>query len=192
MSGCSSRSLKSCITRNLCMTTVATLPCSISIMLEKLTYYMLAADDPGERSSEHAQANTSCLQGSSGRGKERGNGRVVVTRLADGDGSHNSSCVWETVKVIEVPKTANFEDYSDLAIQTRANSSVARVLITSQEDAAVWAGLLDLEKFEFLGEGVVLHFPRSAADCKMVYCNIEGVQFVDECAVTSSFHFLDC
>lgn len=120
-------------------------------------------------------------EGSDGRGKDRGNGQIVVTKLAEGDGLQgNSSCVWKTEKIIKIPKTANFLDYSDLAIQPSANSSVARVLITSQEDAAVWAGLLDLEKLEFKGEGVVLHFPRSSADCKMVYCNIEGVHFIDD------------
>lgn len=150
---------------------------------------MLAEEDPGQQRSRQARANKLCLQGSSGRGKDRGHGRVVVTRLGDGEGSYGSSCVWETEKVIKVPTTANFEDYSDLAIQKVSNSSVARVLVTSQEDAAVWAGLLDLEKFEFVGEGVVLHFPRSAADCKKVYCNIEGVHFIDECAAPSSFPF---
>jgi hypothetical protein len=28
----------------------------------------------------------------------------------------------------------------------------------------------------------VVHFPRTEYDCKERYCNIEGVQFIDECA----------
>lgn len=121
------------------------------------------------------------MQGSKGRGKHKGHGRIVVTRLNEDPGAYGGSCVWETEKVIKIPKTAKFEDYSDLAIRKSADSSIARVLITSQEEAAVWAGLLDLDTFEFQGDGVVLHFPRSGADCKQVYCNIEGVQFIDEC-----------
>lgn len=130
------------------------------------------------------------LQGSKGRGKDRGNGQIAVVKLTDGDGLRgNSSCEWKTEKVLNVPKTANFLDYSDLAIQKSANSSIARVLITSQEDAAVWAGLLDTEKFEFVGEGVVLHFPRSSDGCHMVYCNIEGVHFIDEYGAASFLFF---
>eukprot|EP00892_Ulva_mutabilis_P000209 jgi/Ulvmu1/10189/UM006_0145.1 len=123
-------------------------------------------------------------EGSQGRGKHRGHGRIIVTKYDDGSATDGTgtygACSWGTEKVINVPKTAHFKDYSDLALRMPKNGTIARVLITSQEDAAVWAGLLDLDKFEFVGDGVVLHFPRSAADCQMVYCNIEGVQFIDD------------
>ena len=53
-----------------------------------------------------------------------------------------------------------------------------------QEDAAVWIGYIDLEKFEFVDEGTVLHFPRTTGDCGERYCNVEGIQFIDEYAST--------
>ena len=51
-----------------------------------------------------------------------------------------------------------------------------------QEDAALWVGAINLEKLEFEGEGEVVHFPRTEAECMERYCNVEGIQFIDECA----------
>jgi hypothetical protein len=126
------------------------------------------------------------VQGSKGRGKDRGNGRVVVTKLEtvkspDGD----DVCQWTTQKVLHVPKTAYFKDYSDMDIHEKGNQTVVRVAITSQEDAAVWIGQMDLEELEFVGDGTVLHFPRSSDGCKQLYCNIEGIHFIDECVLIS-------
>jgi hypothetical protein len=108
-----------------------------------------------------------------GRGKEKGNGRIVVTKLNVSD----TGCVWETQKVVHIPKLAYFGDYSDIDIQ----KTTGRVIVTSQEEAAIWLGRLNLTTFEIEDEGVVLHFPRSSDGCKAIYCNIEGVQWIDEC-----------
>merc|ERR1712160_212743 len=92
-------------------------------------------------------------------------------------------CLWETVKVIDVPKTAYFTDYSD--ISARRNGKVA---ITTQEDSAVWIGQLlgvvdgkldpDIVAFD-KDEHEVFQFPMSPG-CKTLYCNIEGVSFIND------------
>ena len=50
-----------------------------------------------------------------------------------GDGSGDSSCLWETVKLIDIPKTAHFINYS--GIEVTASSKVS---IISQENSALW------------------------------------------------------
>lgn len=118
----------------------------------------------------------SYLQGSRGRGKERGNGRIVVTKLVE----NTTGCMWETQKLVKLPPF--FKDYSDIDI-----TASGRVAVTSQEDAAVWVGHMNMTTFEIEGEGTTLHFPRSVDGCQPIYCNIEGVHFLDEYA---AFFFL--
>jgi hypothetical protein len=105
----------------------------------------------------------------------------VLSKLEQND----TACQWVTDKVITIPSSADFRDYSDIDVHG-GSGHVSRVAITSQEDAAVWIGHIDLEKFEFVGDGEVLHFPRSG-DCEERYCNIEGVYFIDECALVVFF-----
>ena len=71
---------------------------------------------------------------SESRGKEVGNGRVVVMARQDAPGG----CVWKTVTVLELPKSAAFVDYSAIAIH-QATQSVA---VTSQENSQMWVGQL--------------------------------------------------
>ena len=111
------------------------------------------------------------FQGSKGRGKDRGNGRLVVAKLVEDE----AGCKWETQKVVNIPPF--FKDYSDMDIHEESG----RIVVTSQEDAAVWVGKMNMTTFEIEGEGTVLHFPRSSDGCQMIYCNIEGVQILDEC-----------
>lgn len=115
-------------------------------------------------------------EGSKGRGKERGNGRIVVTKLVE----DAAGCRWETQKLVKLP--AFFKDYSDMDIHEVSG----RVVVASQEDAAVWVGKMNMTSFEIEGDGTVLHFPRSSDGCQAIYCNIEGVQFIDEYFSTSS------
>ena len=75
-----------------------------------------------------------------------------------------------------------FVDYSALAIHHRTKA----VAITSQENAQVWVGELstgsdgefDPMTAEF-SKGKVYDFPR-AATCAVQYCNIEGIEWVDD------------
>lgn len=121
-------------------------------------------------------------EGKKGRGKETGNGRIVVARFDAGNSS--APCAWRTQKVLEIPSTADFLDFADLDIEHAARGQ-SRIAVVSQEDAALWLGRIDLEKLEFMGDGEVLHFPRGA-DCLELYCNVEGVAFLDACAAAAA------
>lgn len=108
-----------------------------------------------------------------------GNGRVVLMKKSEG----LSQCIWETVRVVNLPESAAFLDYSAIDI-----NSDGRVAITSQEDSALWLGqakgvsngVIDPNTFEFdVDSGKVLHFPRDPG-CHTIYCNIEGIHFMND------------
>merc|ERR1711937_657691 len=77
---------------------------------------------------------------------EPGNGRLVIMELDKGEGPPNtfkdgylvetSTCKWKTLRVVELPKTADFVDYSDIA---RRGKTIA---VTSQESSALLPRLL--------------------------------------------------
>lgn len=106
------------------------------------------------------------------RGREPGNGRVVVMRKQEA--SKGAPCVWKTLYVMDVPQSANFVDYSDIAIRGD------KVAITSQESSQVWIGKIDTSgpKFSLSGDKI-LHFPRDK-ECRPQYCNIEGIYFLSD------------
>jgi len=130
------------------------------------------------------------------RGREAGNGRMVLMRKRSGNATH--ACTWETLNVFALPKTAMFTDYSAMALRPLkedgdsdkngkdedAPPSRYAIAVTSQESSAVWLGELRIglnsagEDWS-LSEGQVLHFPRGA-DCAIEYCNIEGIDFLDD------------
>ncbi len=111
-----------------------------------------------------------CLGGS--QGADPGNGRIVVSQLeffADG-------CVWKPQKTITIPISAYFADYSGMAF----NYATKKFAVLSQENAAVWIGDFDIEKVDFSSEeGVLYHLPRSDTTCQTVFCNAEGIQWLD-------------
>jgi len=111
-----------------------------------------------------------------------GHGRAVVMRRSS-LGS-NGTCTWETEKIVHIPQSAFFIDYSAIALSSRTG----RVAITSQENATVWMGRFDMETLEFEEDQInsngsptntVFNFPRNSA-CEMEYCNIEGIAWLDE------------
>lgn len=105
-------------------------------------------------------------------GRDAGNGKIIVSKLTFVSGS----CVWEPIEEIQVPKEANFIDYSDMAI----NEEINKIAILSQENSAVFIGDFDVHKREFLSEsGIVFHLPRDN-HCNMIYCNAEGIQWLDD------------
>lgn len=113
---------------------------------------------------------------------EKGNGRIVLMEKTVG-GTYGE-CLWKTVKLIHIPPSADFGDYSALAI-----APDGRVVITSQEDSKVWfgrllgidsTGKLDINLVAFEPSfGTTMSFPRSDG-CFANYCNIEGISFVDD------------
>ena len=116
---------------------------------------------------------------------DAGNGRMVMMKkkiIPDPSTSGELSCVWETVKIIHIPTSVQFIDYS--AIDISADGQVA---ITSQENSSLWIGaavgisdgIIDPEEFGFLDDGTTYQFPKSS-DCHTVYCNVEGIHWMND------------
>mmetsp|Transcript_41076 Transcript_41076/g.49995 ORF Transcript_41076/g.49995 Transcript_41076/m.49995 type:complete len:410 (-) Transcript_41076:316-1545(-) len=116
---------------------------------------------------------------SKSKSAESGNGRVVLMKK-DGD---SDDCMWKTHRVVKIPKTAKFKDYSDIDIDNDG-----RVVISSQENSEVWIGralgidngVIDPEGFDFSDnkdDSATLQFPKGS-ECETVYCNIEGIQWM--------------
>jgi len=104
-------------------------------------------------------------------GEDRGHGRIVVAKEVERHGR----CEWAVEKIIRIPKRAFFLDYAGMASNGYMGS---RFAVVSQEDAAMWVGEFDWDALEFVGKGEVFHFPRNDR-CDKVYCNVEGIQFID-------------
>ncbi|GMH77818.1 hypothetical protein TrST_g13883 [Triparma strigata] len=110
-------------------------------------------------------------------GKERGNGRVVVLRKTTSE----TGCSWDAVTTLSLPSDASFQDYSAISVNDEG-----RVAVTSQEDSALWTGYLTLDEEGFFDPDIaefktdkIMNFPRDD-ECRMVYCNIEGIHWVGE------------
>jgi hypothetical protein len=117
--------------------------------------------------------------GKKGEKNDKGNGKVILMQKKEEGGQ----CFWETKKEIKIPKSADFKDYSDIAIHPDG-----KVVILSQEDSAAWIGKLegvndgqvDTENLEFdQTSGKVFYFPKLDS-CHSPYCNVEGVAFIDD------------
>lgn len=118
------------------------------------------------------------------KGKDAGNGMAILTRLTTD--KTTGKCVWAFVKKVPLPAEADFVDYSDIAVYKDPNAGdVLTVGVVSQENSALWIGTLDISKWEFGGPGSVVHFPRNS-DCEPIYCNIEGISFIDRYQVITT------
>lgn len=135
-----------------------------------------------------------CMGGATG--EESGNGRLILMKkeyvqnrselskentLENKNHGPSSKCIWRSVRMINIPREAKFQDYS--SIDVRGN----KVAITSQEDSSMWLGeidfgdgeYLDPDELKLLPNGRVYYFPRDH-DCDFKYCNIEGVSFISD------------
>jgi len=136
--------------------------------------------------SVHDQNGTMVMLGlcegnhcSESRKNDVGNGKLVAMQIPPG------SCVWETLRVIDLPSSAAFRDYSDIAL----NKATGRVAITSQEESQVWighlsgldetTGLWDINEMDFGDKGKIYDFPKND-QCETVYCNIEGIYWLND------------
>lgn len=121
------------------------------------------------------------------KGEQAGNGRIVVMEKVPAKKGHD--CYWKTLRVMELPKSVNFVDYSAMSVRATSKHGVYRFAVTSQQSAAVWIGELKVGKrvkdWEF-SRGKIFDFPRDN-DCRVEYCNIEGIAFIsDEMVVAVS------
>lgn len=114
---------------------------------------------------------------------DRGNGQIVIMRK----GSQSSSllgCQWNTVKILDIPSSAYFKDYSALTA-----TSSGKVGISSQEESQFWvgqllgqneSGLWDVDAMAFdPDKGMLYDFPKND-QCETIYCNIEGVHWLND------------
>lgn len=99
-----------------------------------------------------------------------GNGRIKVLKQ-DGD-------VWLTEAVLELPSSAAFLDYSDIALRDRGDGT-ATVAVVSQRSSAMWVGMLAQGPWRFVDSGAVYSFPTTS-DGFVQYCSVEGVTFLDD------------
>jgi len=118
-------------------------------------------------------------------GKDLGNGKIVVMRrnvTADG------RCIWQTVRKIDVPSSANFEDFSAITIE----QTEWKVAISSQATGEVWIGKMSTDANGFFDEnnsklstGTVYGFNPNA-QCQLQFCNVEGLHWRDEATLYSA------
>lgn len=107
------------------------------------------------------------------RGKKEGKiphgGRLVVMeRVYKGN-----ECMFETKRMIEFD--VGFQDYSAIAI-----TQDKKIGIISQENSAMFVANLDVgEEVNGITDGVIYDFPRND-ECEIIYCNLEGLYFIDE------------
>ncbi len=91
-----------------------------------------------------------------------GGGRVHVFERASDRG-------WQWSRELSLPASAEFEDYSAIAIDGD------RVAVVSQRSARLWCGRLDASGAGFEEAGTVYRFPKGGK-----YCNVEGVSWLGE------------
>mmetsp|Transcript_17408 Transcript_17408/g.40686 ORF Transcript_17408/g.40686 Transcript_17408/m.40686 type:complete len:407 (-) Transcript_17408:59-1279(-) len=129
-----------------------------------------------------------CAQGE--KGKEKGNGRIVIAQK-EVNKDVEAGCMWATRKILEIPPSADFQDYSAISMKPDGTT-----IITSQENAQAWigkfkltgaGGTLDLDDVGFdesEGPGVVYDFPRDT-NCEVIYCNVEGIHWVTDTLIVA-------
>jgi hypothetical protein len=97
-----------------------------------------------------------------------GNGKLKVLRQSSGS--------WVTETTLNIPSSANFVDYSDIALRSNGDGTF-KVAITSQESSKLWVGTLTTSPWGFSGTSAVYTFPKTALG-ETQYCNVEGVTFL--------------
>lgn len=100
---------------------------------------------------------------------KKGNGRLHV--LARDGGT------WKSREVLTLPPSADFDDYSDLAIRALEGGTYTLALL-SQQSSAVWIGTLGTAPFALSAGGTRYDLPRTSSGT-ITYCNAEGLAFVD-------------
>jgi hypothetical protein len=118
--------------------------------------------------------------------KESGNGRLVAMRkTVQAKPNGRTSCIWTTIRMINIPSSAYFEDYSGMTM-----TDSGKVGISSQENSQFWVGQLlglsndtglwNINELEFDPKHAkVYDFPKND-NCETVYCNVEGVHWLND------------
>lgn len=97
--------------------------------------------------------------------KTSGAGRVKVFE-------HQKN-TWVYIASVRLPKELDFIDYSGMDI-----NADNQLVIVSQESSSLWVGKLDDDNWQITEPGRIYRFPNNGQE-EMVYCNLEGVAWVD-------------
>jgi hypothetical protein len=120
------------------------------------------------------------------RKNDAGNGRLIAMRKAiEVRPNRKSLCTWTTIRMINIPSSAYFKDYSGITMDDSG-----KVGISSQENSQFWVGTLlgkddttglwDIDEVEFdLKHSKVYDFPKND-NCDTIYCNVEGVHWLND------------
>jgi hypothetical protein len=118
---------------------------------------------------------------------QTGNGKIkILQQVISG-----STISWNLIQngTVSIPATANFGDYSDIALYPPYPSTndcpglggngtgLYKVAIVSQESSQLWVGTFNAKTWSFQGNGTVYDFPKGQSG-ETVYCNVEGVTFL--------------
>jgi len=119
---------------------------------------------------------------SESRKDDRGNGRLAAMRRVN---LPSGGCQWSTIKEILIPSSADFLDYSAIAV----DEQTGRVAITSQAESKMWVGQLTGRQGNGLYDidgtslddsaSTVYDFPKDQ-NCDVMYCNIEGLSWLPD------------
>ncbi len=102
--------------------------------------------------------------------KDGGNGSGRIHVLARAAGT------WTSRQVLSLPASADFEDYSDLALLDTGGGTYA-VAVLSQKSSAVWIGTLGTSPLALAPGGTRYDLPRDGD--RTAYCSAEGITFLD-------------
>ena len=123
-------------------------------------------------------------------GKSPGNGQIVImkkTRIEEPSTMYDGqfTCQYSTVRVMDIPTNAYFEDYSAIAV----NPWNGKIAITSQQYSQVWVGDMTMpgpnNSFDPINSELVevgssvYDFPRDD-NCNIIYCNVEGIHWLSD------------
>jgi hypothetical protein len=146
------------------------------------------------------------------RRKERGNGVVLVMKKETVNSnnesndaemsSSSSSCQWSAIRTLNLPSSAFFEGYSNIAVTPQtghvavASSGTSSISSSStQEKNKVWVGKLlgrnkdglwDVDSMEFEpDEFAVYDFPKDE-NCQNTFSNMKGLDWIDDKTLVTS------
>lgn len=99
------------------------------------------------------------------KGRKGGGGRIHVLACKSG--------MWESVAMIKLPRSVDFEDYSAVALRGD------RIAVISQMDSRLWIGRLRRGTWTIAGDGRIYEFPRTKKG-KIRYCTLEGLSWLSD------------
>ena len=102
-----------------------------------------------------------CKSGSAG--KEPGGGRIQLFV--------KNRRIWTHLGTIKLPKSVAFNDYSAMAVDGD------RVAVVSQENALLWIGVFQEQRWSWRDDGQTYSFPRTE-NGSILYGNVEGVSWI--------------